>query len=101
MLFKDRVRGMVNLHAEVIPQPKDSAINFISYHHGSFKAFCVKSHGRPSQKLIHQLENYQFKTGMTVYLVTEQSNHVPRFEHLNRYLKWRERIKAKYTKEKN
>jgi hypothetical protein len=79
-------------------QPEGSAVNFLSCSHGRWKAFCVKAHGRLSKHRLHDLENYQRNTGITVILVSEQADHVPRFEALNRYLKWRERVNEKYNK---
>lgn len=99
MQFKKRVMDMVGQHSEVIVQPKDSVVNFLSFHHGAIKAFRIKAHGRHTKSTIRQLINYQTKTRIPVYLVSEQDGHIPRFETLNRYLRWREGIKEKYNKE--
>jgi hypothetical protein len=96
MLFKDRVLKTVRQHGEVTVQPKGSVINFLSCYHGHWKAFRVKAHGRLSKRRLEDLEDYQRNTGITVILVSEQADHVPRFEALNRYLKWRAGIKARY-----
>lgn len=98
MLFRDRVLETIRRHGEVTAQPKGSAVNFLSCSHGHWKAFCVKAHGRLSKDRLHDLENYQHNTGVTVILVSEQADHVPRFEALDRYLRWRERVKEKYKK---
>lgn len=95
MQFKDRVVKTVNQYAEVLQQPKGSAINFLSYHHGNMKAFRVKAHGILSKDLLHDLENYQRNTNIPVFIVSEQADHIPRFEALNRYLRWRARMKEK------
>ena len=95
MLFKDRVLKMLKLHTEIIEQPKGSAINFLSCSHGNFKAFFVKAHGHVTKSKLESLQDYQRNTGISVFLVSEQADHVPRFEALNRYLRWRERIKER------
>jgi len=66
--------------------------------HGHWKAFSVKAHGRRSKDQVHALENYQRNTSIPVILVSEQADHIPRFEALNRYLKWRTGIVEKYKK---
>ncbi len=98
MLFRDRVLKTVRQHGEVTTQPEDSAVNFLSCYRGHWKAFCVKAHGRLSKDRLHDLENYQRNTGITVILVSEQADHVPRFEALDRYLRWRKGIREKYKK---
>jgi len=98
MIFKDKVLEKVRQHEEVRVQPKGSAVNFLSCSHGHWKAFCVKAHGRLSKRRLDDLEDYQRNTGITVILVSEQADHVPRFEALDRYLRWRERVKEKYKK---
>jgi hypothetical protein len=79
-------------------QPKGSAVNFLSCSHGRWKAFCVKAHGRLPKRRLDDLEDYQRNTGITVILVSEQADHVPRFEALDRYLRWRAGIREKYKK---
>lgn len=98
MLFKDTVVRMVAHHAEVIPQPKGSAINFLSCYRGNMKAYKVKAHGRLSGDMVRNLVQYQRNTCIPVFIVSEQADHIPRFEALNKYLKWRARIKAKYNR---
>ena len=99
MIFKDRVLKIVRQHVEiVITQPKDSTVNFLSSYHGHWKAFCIKAHGRLPKRRLEDLEDYQRYTGITVIIVSEQADHVPRFEALNRYLKWRQGLKEKYKK---
>ena len=98
MLFKDRVLKILKSHTEIIEQPKGSTINFLSCHHGHWKAFFVKAHGRITKSMLEDLQDYQRNTGISVYLVSEQADHVPRFEVLNRYLRWREQIKARYER---
>jgi hypothetical protein len=100
MLFRDRVLKTVRTHGTVTMQPKGSAVNFLSCSHGRVKAFCVKAHGRLPKRRLEDLEDFQRNTGTTVILVSEQADHVPRFEALNRYLRWRERIKEKYNKKR-
>lgn len=100
MLFKDHVLKTVRRHGAVTMQPKGSAINFLSCSHGHWKAFCIKAHGRLPKHRLEDLEDYQRNTGITVILVSEQADHVPRFEALNRYLKWRAGIKAHYAHDK-
>lgn len=100
MLFKDRVLKTVKQHGKVSMQPEGSVVNFISCYHGYWKAFCVKAHGRLSKRRLEDLEDYQRNTGITVILVSEQADHVPRFEALNRYLKWRAGIKDHYAHKK-
>lgn len=99
MLFKDRVFRIVQQHTEeVLAQPKGSVINFLSYHHGHWKAFFVKAHGHIPKDMLKDLEDYQRNTDISVFLVSEQADHVPRFEALNRYLRWRGRVREKYNK---
>jgi hypothetical protein len=81
-------------------QPKGSAVNFLSCSHGRWKAFCVKAHGRLPKTRVEDLEDYQRNTGIPVILVSEQADHVPRFEALDRYLKWRAGIKEHYDNKK-
>jgi hypothetical protein len=81
-------------------QPKGSAVNFLSCSHGHVKAFCVRAHGRLPKRRLEDLEDYQRNTGITVIIVSEQADHVPRFEALDRYLKWRAGIKAYYAHKK-
>lgn len=100
MLFKDRVLENVRRHGEVSMQPEGSVINFLSCSHGHWKAFCVKAHGRLSKHRLEDLEDYQRHTGITVILVSEQADHVPRFEALDRYLKWQAGIRAHYAHKK-
>ena len=100
MLFKDIVLKTVRQHGEVKLQPKGSVINFLSCSHGRWKAFCVKAHGRLSKRRLGDLKDYQRNTGITVILVSEQADHVPRFEALNRYLRWRAGIKEYYAHKK-
>ncbi len=101
MLFKDRVLRDVRHHGAVSIQPKGSAVNFLSCSHGYWKAFCVKAHGRLPKRRLEDLEDYQRNTGITVILVSEQADHVPRFEALNKYLRWRAGIKAHYDNKKS
>jgi len=98
MVFKDRVLKILKSHTEIIEQPKGSAINFLSCHHGHWKAFFVKAHGRLTKNRLEDLQDYQRNTGISVFLVSEQADHVPRFEALNRYLRWREQIKERYER---
>ena len=98
MLFKDRVRKILKSHTEIIEQPKGSAISFLSCHYGHWKAFFVKAHGRITKSRLEDLEDYQRNTGITVFLVSEQADHVPKFEALDKYLMWRERIKERYER---
>jgi hypothetical protein len=98
MLFKDRVMRTIASHAEVIQQPAGSTINFLSCHYGNLKAYRVKAHGRLSKDLLHDLEEYQQNTSIPVFIVSEQADRIPHFEALNRYLRWRERMKAKNNK---
>lgn len=88
MQFKMRVLNEVKRHGHVILQPEGNVINFLSCSHGRWKAFSVKAHGRRSKDQVHALENYQRDTSIPVILVSEQADHIPRFEALNRYLKW-------------
>jgi len=100
MQFETRVRNEVRQHGSIIPQPDGYVINFLSRSHGHLKAFSVKAHGHRSKDQVHSLENYQQNTKIPVILVSEQAGHIPRFEALNRYLKWRARIAGKYNREK-
>jgi len=89
MIFKDRVFKTISRHGSITVLPKGDTVNFISNHYGHKKAFFVKAHGHIPKDRLHSLENYQHKTGMPVILVSEQPGHIPRFEALSRYLRWR------------
>ena len=101
MLFKDRVLKILEAHTEIIPQPKSSAINFLSCHQGQWKAFFIKAHGHITKNRLEDLQDYQRNTGISVFLVSEQADHVPRFEALNRYLRWQARMAEKRNKNGN
>ena len=98
MLFRDRVLETVRQHGKVTMQPEGSVVNFLSCYHGHRKAFCVKAHGRLSKRRLEDLEDYQRNKEITVILVSEQADHVPRFEALDKYLRWRKGIREKYKK---
>ena len=92
MIFKDRVLKVISRHGDITTLPKGSVINFLSNYYGTKKAFYVKAHGHITKDKLHNLENYQHNTGITVILVSEQPDHIPRFEALSRYLRWRRRM---------
>lgn len=89
MLFKDLVFKTIARHGDITVLPKGSTVNFLSSYYGHKTAFYVKAHGHITKDKLHNLENYQHNTGTTVILVSEQPGHIPRFEALSGYLRWR------------